>query len=86
MSPLFSHYVKGAARATSILMLAHVAIVHLKVEIASMHPTIYHSMLGVTCRLGMAATDPSIIALENARLSAAGSIRRKHDPITWRQS
>ena len=79
----FSHYVKGAARATSILMLAHVAIVHLKVEIASMHPTLYHSMLGVTCRLGMAATDPSTIALENARLSAAGSIRKKHDPITW---
>ena len=80
---LFSCYVKGAARATSLLMLAHVAMYVLKVDLDAFSPTLFQSMLAVTCRLGIAATDQTSIALENARLSARGSIRKMHDVITW---
>ena len=79
----FSCYVKGAARATSLLMLAHVAMYVLKVDLDAFSPTLFQSMLAVTCRLGIAATDQTSIALENARLSARGSIRKMHDVITW---
>ena len=79
----FSCYVKGAARATSLLMLAHVAMYVLKMDLDTFSPALFQSMLAVTCRLGIAATDQTSIALENARLSARGSIRKMHDVITW---
>ena len=80
----FSCYVKGAARATSLLMLAHVATYVLKMDLLdTFSPALFQSMLAVTCRLGIAATDQTSIALENARLSARGSIREMHDVITW---
>ena len=79
----FSCYVKGAARATTLLMLAHVTMYVLKVDLDTFSPTLFQSMLAVTCRLGIAATDQTSIALENARLSARGSIRKMHDVITW---
>ena len=69
----FSCYVKGAARATTLLMLAHVTMYVVKVGLDTFSPALFQSMLAVTCRLGIAATDQTSIALENARPSARGS-------------
>ena len=40
----FTHYVKGAARATSILFLAHVLVHTLKADVASLSPQLHQSM------------------------------------------
>ncbi|CAK9041479.1 unnamed protein product [Durusdinium trenchii] len=61
----FSHYVKGAARATSVLMLAHV-LCKLKVDVASMAPRLFQSLLVIHCTETTCATDATSIALENA--------------------
>ena len=82
--PLFwIHYVKGAARATSVLMLAHVCLVKLNADLVVLSPKLYETLLSVSCLLGTPATDASSIALENARRSSRGSIRKTHDSITW---
>ena len=79
----FAHYLKGAARATSILFLAHVLIYHLQADVASLHPELQASLQTVRARRGIAATDAASIALENAKLSARGDIRKAHDTTTW---
>eukprot|EP00438_Fugacium_kawagutii_P007583 Skav225341 [mRNA] locus=scaffold3721:8917:12502:- [translate_table: standard] len=79
----FTHYVKGAARATSILFLAHVLLEVLRLDVASMHPALHQSLIFIKARRSIAATDAATIALENAKLSARGDIRRAHDVSTW---
>ncbi|CAK9118015.1 unnamed protein product [Durusdinium trenchii] len=63
-SPLFfTHYVKGAARATSVLFLAHVLIFHLKADVASLNPALWASLQRLACRMSLVATDASISLL-----------------------
>ena len=79
----WTHYMKGAARATSMLMLAHVLLRVLKVDVAILNCNLHQSLTTIHCRLGTAASDATTIALENARFSSRGSIRKAHDVITW---
>lgn len=79
----WTHYLKGAARASSILMLAHVLLNLLHVDVSVLSPNLHQSMLAVHCRFGTAASDLATIAMENARFSARGSIRKNHDVVTW---
>ena len=79
----FTHYVKGAARASSILMLAHVLLNQLNADVRLLHPNLHASMSVIYCRLATAASDAATIAMENARYSARGSIRKSHDVVTW---
>ena len=78
----FTHYVKGAARATSVLFLAHVLVHHLKADVASLSPQLHQSMTVISATRSV-ATDAASIAIENAKLSARGDIRKGHDTITW---
>ena len=81
--PLFwSYYVKGAARATSVLMLAHVCLIKLNADLVVLSPKLYETLLSMSCLLGTPAIDASSIALENARRSSRGSIQKMHG-ITW---
>ena len=79
----FTHYVKGAARASTILMLAHVLVCKMDLDVASLNPRLYDSMLAVFCKESDIPTDAVAIALENATLSARRDIREQHDVITW---
>lgn len=79
----WTHYLKGAARATSMLMLAHVMLNILQIDVSLVNPNLHQSMLTVHCRFGTAASDLASIAMENARFSARGSIRKNHDVVTW---
>ena len=79
----WTHYMKGAARATSMLMLAHVLLKVLKVDVATLSCNLHLSLTTIHCRLGTAASDATTIALENARFSSRGAIRKAHDVITW---
>ena len=79
----FTHYVKGAARATSMLFLAHVVLHKLRADLESLQPGLYRSLTVLYGRVASAATDAQSIAVENARLSSRGAIRKSHDIITW---
>lgn len=46
----FTHYVKGAARATSVLFLAHVLVVHLRLDLASLHPALHQSLVCIKAK------------------------------------
>ena len=82
--PIFyTCYIKGAARATSILFLAHVLIMHLKADVPSLQPTLQQSLTRIMARVSLIATDAASVALENAKLSARGDIRQAHDLSTW---
>lgn len=82
--PIFyTCYIKGAARATSILFLAHVLLMHLKADLPSLQPTLQQSLTRIVARVSLVATDAASVALENAKLSARGDIRQAHDLSTW---
>ena len=82
--PIFyTCYIKGAARATSILFLAHVLIMHLKADVPSLQPSLQQSLTRIMARISLVATDAASVALENAKLSARGDIRQAHDLSTW---
>ena len=53
------------------------------VDLRTIHPKLFASMCALKARRCSVAVDKASIALENARLSARGSIRRSHDVITW---
>ena len=79
----FSCYVKGAARATTLLMLAHVTMYVVKVGLDTFSPALFQSMLAVTCRLGIAATDQTLHCFGKRTALSKGLIRKMHDVITW---
>lgn len=73
-------YVKGMARACTILTIADLT---LGADLRTHHPSLFRSMSAVRVRRCTVAVDRLSMALENARLSARGSIRRAHDVVTW---
>ena len=81
-SPTFwVSYVKGMARATTLLCIADCLI---QAGYDTKNAPRIQSTFGIIhARRHMAAMDKAAIALENARLSAAGSIRKGHDLIQW---
>ena len=66
-----------------MLMLAHVILNELKVDVQLLNPSLHQSLLAVYCRLGTSASDSATIAMENARLSARGAIRKAHDAVSY---
>lgn len=75
-------YVKGMARCSSLLFLAHFTMSQ-RWNLTVLHPSLYSSMTSITCRLGTTQTDLQAIAIANAQISARGGIRRAHDCFTW---
>ena len=75
-------YVKGAARAATVLVLAKL-IMESRADICETAPDLFYSLRAVHCRRGLMSVDRASVALENAKLSARGAIRRAHDVITW---
>ena len=53
-------------------MLAHVLVCKMDLDVASLNPRLYDSMLAVFCKESDIPTDAVAIALENATLSARG--------------
>ena len=79
----FVGYVKGAARACTLLAVCKLCI-DAKVDVLLMHPTLADSMKKVPSRMSYAGPgDRKIVAFMNARLSAKGSITEKHTVLTW---
>ena len=75
-------YVKGAARATTLLFLAHVAW-KAGWDLPTLCPRLQASMTACHIRLHGVASDAISVCLENARLSARGAICKAHDVLTW---
>ena len=85
----WTSYVKGMARACCALVVAGLVL-----DAGTAHPvaapaapvpagSLEASLAAVHIRRGLSAIDRASVALENARLSARGAIRRAHDVITW---
>ncbi|CAJ1390130.1 unnamed protein product [Effrenium voratum] len=80
--PFWSIYVKGAARSCTALFLAAQCIKR-GWKLAVLRPNLQQSLLVVHARRGFMPTDREAVALENARLSSRGAIRKSHCVLTW---
>ena len=88
----WTSYVKGMARACCALVVADLLLAGAShampvAALAAQRPpaagSLEASLTTVHIRRGLSAIDRASVALENARLSARGAIRRAHDVITW---
>ncbi len=80
----WASYVKGAARAMTALAVASLVMEHgWPVGAGTPAYPFLHSLAVVWVRRGLNTTDRGAVALENAKLSARGAIRKAHDVITW---
>jgi len=68
-------YVKGAARAATLLMLGHMVIEN-QWGLTILCPHLHLSMLTMYCRNELLISDAESIAFANAKLSAGGAIHR----------
>lgn len=78
----WTRFVKGSARACTLLFLASEVMIR-EWNLSTLAPELLHSMTVVFCKRGIMTSDPQSIALENAKLSQKGSIRRAHCVLTW---
>ena len=78
----WTRFVKGSARTCTLLFLASQALAR-EWNLAVLAPDLLHSMTAVYCKRGIMTTDFQSVALENAKLSQKGSIRRAHCVLTW---
>ena len=75
-------YVKGSARSCTMLYLA-AQVIQRRWQLSVLHPDLLHSMTAVYAKRGILTSDSQSIALQNAKLSQQGSIRRAHCVLTW---
>lgn len=75
-------YLKGAARAQTLLFLAKLAM-DAKWDLSVLHPALFASMQGIACKRGTLLRDLQSIALENAAIAARGGIRKALDCLGW---
>lgn len=75
-------YVKGMARACTMLFLAS-QIMERNWDLRVLCPELLSSLTAIHCQRGIMSTDSQSVALANARLSQAGSIRKAHCVLTW---
>ena len=75
-------FVKGAARSCTALFLAAQCIAR-GWNLSALNPTLQRSMCALAGRRAIMSTDAQSAALENARLSTRGAIRRQHCCLTW---
>lgn len=78
----WTSFVKGAARSATALFLASEAI-RRNWHLELLCPHLQRSLLAVSARRGAMTTDAESIALQNARLSARGAVRKSHCVMTW---
>ena len=75
-------YVKGQARSCTTLTLLDQCLVN-EIDLDAVCPNLLHTVKRIKARRQIASDDLASIALANAHLSSAGSIRRAHDVTTW---
>ena len=75
-------YIKGAARSSVALMLAHTCLSR-NLSLQALRPGLWNSLCPVQCKMGSMSNDIISVAMLNASLSSRGSIRRAHDVVTW---
>ena len=75
-------WVKGMARSATILSTADQLVLS-GADLSLVCPELVASMQVLYARRALEADDFASIALENAKLSSAGSIRKAHDVLTW---
>ena len=75
-------YVKGMARSCTTLTLLDQCLVN-EIDLDAVCPNLLHTVKRIHARRQIASDDLTSIALANAQLSSAGSIRKAHDVITW---
>ena len=75
-------YVKGQARSCTTLTLLDQCLVN-EIDLDAVCPNLLHTVKRIKARREIASDDLTSIALANAQLSSAGSIRKAHDVITW---
>ena len=75
-------YVKGQARSCTTLTLLDQCLVN-EIDLDAVCPNLLHTVKRIKARREIASDDLTSIALANAHLSGAGSIRRAHDVTTW---
>ena len=75
-------YVKGMARSCTTLTLLDQCLVN-EIDLDAVCPNLLHLVKRIHARRHIASDDLASIALANAQLSSAGSIRKEHDVITW---
>lgn len=78
----WSRFVKGSARSCTLLFLASEIMGH-GWNLQVLNPELLRSMTAITARRGLMTTDLQSVALENARLSVRGAIRRAPCMLTW---
>ena len=75
-------YIKGAARSSVALMLAHTCLSR-NLSLQALRPGLWNSLCAVQCKMGSMSNDIISVAMLNASLSSRGSIRRARDVVTW---
>ena len=76
-------YVKGAARAATLLVLLDQILLSTGDKIWDHFPGLASSVQKIHAAKVNVSDDPLAIAFSNATLSQRGSIRRAHDTVTW---
>ena len=76
------HYVKGACRSATALVLASLAIRY-QWDLPALSPCLQASLCTIHAQNAACGSDAAAVALENARQSHAGAIRRAHCALTW---
>ena len=80
--PFWAKYVKGCARACTMLFLAS-QILERGWAVETLSPDLQRSLTAIYSRREILSTDSQSIALANAKLSRQGAIRKAHCVLTW---
>ena len=81
-SQQWTYYVKGACRAATALVLSSLSIKY-GWDLASLSPPLQASLCAIYAQKSTCGSDAASVALENAKQSHAGSIRKAHCALTW---
>ena len=81
-TPFWTHFVKGAARTSTMLFLA-AQVIERGWCLDTLAPDLQRSLTAIFARRELLSSDSQSIALTNAKLSQSGSIRKAHCVLTW---
>lgn len=81
-SVAWAHYVKGACRSATALLLASLCMRY-QWDIGNLSPPLQESLCSVCVQQATCGSDIASVALANARLSYRGSLRKPHCALTW---
>ena len=75
-------YVKGSARACTMLFLAS-QVIERQWDLTCLAPDLQRSLTAIYARRAVMTTDMQSVALANAKFSQQGGIRKAHCVLTW---